>query len=119
MSSQSRDRRKSRMNCDFAHTGIVGPILFCSPVKRSNHMIQNLWNQKGFALVAAIATVACVAALLSMVLTFPEPVSSAALGPDWQCSRIAFVFTTCTRLQHAESVAVRLPKEQVCRKSRT
>jgi hypothetical protein len=82
-------------------------------------MIQNLGNHKGLALVAATATVACVVALLSIALAFPEPISSAALGPDWQCSRIAFVFTTCTRLQHAESAAVRVPKEQVCRKSRT
>ena len=82
-------------------------------------MIQNLWNHKGLALLVAIATVTCVVALLSIGLASPEPISSAALGPDWQCSRIAFVFTTCTRLPHAESAAIRVPKEQVCRKSRT
>ena len=82
-------------------------------------MIQNLWNHKGLALVATIAAVACFVALLSIVLASPEPISSAALGPDWQCSRIAFVFTTCTKLPYAESAVIRVPKEPVCRKSRT
>jgi len=36
---------------------------------------------------------ACIAALLSVNLTSP---TSAALGVDWQCSRFALVFTTCT-----------------------
>jgi hypothetical protein len=59
-------------------------------------MISNLWTRKGVVLVAAIVTFACVAALLSVNLASPDPISSAALGDDWQCSRIAFVFTTCT-----------------------
>jgi hypothetical protein len=82
-------------------------------------MIQNVWNHKGLALLVAIATVACAVALLSIGLASTEPISSAALGPDWQCSRIAFVFTTCTRLPRADSATVRMPQEQVCRKSRT
>lgn len=59
-------------------------------------MISNLWTRKGMVLVAAIVTFACVAALLSVNLASPDPISSASLGADWQCSRIAFVFTTCT-----------------------
>jgi hypothetical protein len=59
-------------------------------------MISNLWTRKGVVLVAAIVTLTCVAALLSVNLASPDPISSAALGGDWQCSRIAFVFTTCT-----------------------
>ena len=59
-------------------------------------MISNLWTRKGVVLVAAIVTFVCVAALLSVNLASPDPISSAALGGDWQCSRIAFVFTTCT-----------------------
>ena len=59
-------------------------------------MISNLWTRKGMVLVAAIVAFACVAALLSVNLASPDPISSAALGADWQCSRIAFVFTTCT-----------------------
>ncbi len=59
-------------------------------------MISNLWTRKGVVLVAAIVTFTCVAALLSVNLASPDPISSAALGADWQCSRIAFVLTTCT-----------------------
>jgi hypothetical protein len=43
--------------------------------------------------VVALAAVAGVAIALT-----PEPVSSGALGPDWQCARIALAFTSCTRL---------------------
>ena len=59
-------------------------------------MISNLWTRKGMVLVTAIVTFACVAALLSVNLASPDPISSAALGADWQCSRIAFVLTACT-----------------------
>ncbi|MFX9165610.1 hypothetical protein ABTN87_19300, partial [Acinetobacter baumannii] len=34
-----------------------------------------------------------------------EQVSSAGLGPGWQCSRVAFVLTTCTRAGEAEREA--------------
>ena len=78
-------------------------------------MVQNLWNQKGLALVAAIATVACVVALLSIALASPEPVSSAALGPDWQCTRLAFVLTTCTRLVRAETAYAGTREDPACR----
>ncbi|MFL6791827.1 MAG: hypothetical protein ACJ8EE_11735 [Bradyrhizobium sp.] len=81
-------------------------------------MIRNLWNHKGLALIAAIATVACVVTLLSILSASPEPIASAALGPDWQCSRIALVFTTCTRVRH-ESAVVRVRKEQACPHSGT
>ena len=50
-------------------------------------------TQKVVALIAACAMFACVAAILSVNLTSP---TSAALGVDWQCSRFALVFTTCT-----------------------
>jgi hypothetical protein len=77
-------------------------------------MIQNLWNHKGLALISAIAAAACVVTLLSILSASPEPIASAALGPDWQCSRIALVFTTCTRVRRAESAVVRVRKEQAC-----
>ena len=59
-------------------------------------MIFNFWTRKSIVLVAAIVTFACVAALISVNLASPDPISTAALGTDWQCSRIAFVFTACT-----------------------
>jgi hypothetical protein len=53
-------------------------------------------------LIAAYVMFACVAALLSVNLTSP---ASAALGADWQCSRFALVFTTCTPVRAHETVS--------------
>ena len=63
-------------------------------------------------LITAISAAACVVALLSIGLTAHEPVASAALGPEWQCSRLAFVLTTCSRTEHLKSTSARLRKEQ-------
>jgi hypothetical protein len=49
------------------------------------------------ACVVAVALTAVTAAF-AMGLAQPDPVASGALGPDWQCTRIAFVFTSCTRV---------------------
>ena len=61
-------------------------------------MTGNGWTAKNLVFVVAIVSLACVAAFVAIGLVYPEPVSSAALGPDWQCSRLAFVWTTCSRL---------------------
>lgn len=42
-------------------------------------------------------TLAAVTAAFALGLAQPDPVASGALGPDWQCTRFAFVFTSCTR----------------------
>ncbi|WP_426442411.1 hypothetical protein [Bradyrhizobium genosp. P] len=34
-------------------------------------------------------------AALLLAIAAPQPVSSAALGSEWQCSKTAFVLTTC------------------------
>ena len=83
-------------------------------------MIPNLWTRKGVVLMAAIVTFTCVAALLSVGLTSPDPISTAALGSDWQCSRFAFVFTTCTPVRAAaETAAFRVRKDSGCPRPRT
>ena len=56
-------------------------------------MIAHPRIHKVVVLIAACAMFACVAALLSVNLTSP---TSAALGADWQCSRFALVFTSCS-----------------------
>lgn len=66
-------------------------------------MNHNWWTPKGFIFAAAMATLACAAVIATIGLAYPEPVSNAALGPDWQCSRLAFVWTTCSRPKHAEA----------------
>ena len=68
-------------------------------------MISKLWSGKGAALAAAGAAGAVLVAYLSLMLASPEPVSSAALGPEWQCSRVAFVLTTCSRTSEPEREA--------------
>ena len=51
------------------------------------------WISKRRALVVATFTLACVAFLMAAA---PAPVSIAELGSNWQCTKTAFVLTTCT-----------------------
>jgi len=74
-------------------------------------MIPSLWTRKGVVLIAAAVMVACVAALLSINLGSPDPISSAALGADWQCSRVALVLTTCTPVRDAATSSIRVRKD--------
>ena len=55
-------------------------------------MMSSLWTRKARMLV--IVNLLAGAAVV-MAMAAPHPVSSAALGNDWQCSKAAFVFTTC------------------------
>lgn len=61
-------------------------------------------------------TLVVVTAALAMGLTYPEPVSSGALGPDWQCTRLAFVFTSCTRVVRLKTASVEEGKAPSCRR---
>jgi hypothetical protein len=45
----------------------------------------------------AIATVAIVAAGAAVVVGRPHVVSEPLLGTEWQCSRTAFLVTTCSQ----------------------
>jgi hypothetical protein len=49
---------------------------------------------KEVVLVAAIVALTCVAALLSIALTWPRPRSSASLGVEWQCKH-SLLATNC------------------------
>lgn len=51
------------------------------------------WTGKRRALLIATLTLACVAFLNAAA---PTPVSIAELGSNWQCSKAAFILTTCT-----------------------
>jgi hypothetical protein len=77
-------------------------------------MTRTGWTARKLIFVVAIALLACVAAFVAIGLVYPEPVSSAALGPDWQCSRLAFVWTTCTRLNRTKSASARPVKNSGC-----
>jgi hypothetical protein len=85
--------------CDLDHTERGGWVVFSAPIEQElTLMTSHFWTRKGLMLSVAIVTLAAIAAALSIGLAYPDPVSSAALGPDWQCTRLAFVLTTCRRL---------------------
>ena len=77
-------------------------------------MTSLFWTRKNLAVAAAVVTVACVVVAIAIGLAHPEPIPSAALGPDWQCTRVAFVLTTCTRVARAESASGGAPKDPAC-----
>ena len=79
-------------------------------------MTRNWWTPKNLVFVAAIVSLACFAAFVAIGFAYPEPASNAALGPDWQCSRLAFVWTTCTRLKRANAAAAGVAREPACRR---
>jgi len=81
-------------------------------LKGNDRMTSKLRSRKALTLIVALGAAACVVVLLSIGLTAREPVASAALGPDWQCSRVAFVLTSCTRTDPVESAVARMRKEQ-------
>jgi hypothetical protein len=77
------------------------------------------WWTKSLVLAAAAIVLTCAFGLAAFGLSTPEPLASAALGPDWQCSRLVFVFTTCSRIKHSQSAAMRIAKIRVCGRLRT
>ena len=81
-------------------------------------MPNNWWTRKALVVTAAVA-LACAAGFAALGVSRPEPALSAALGPDWQCSRLAFVFTTCNRVKHSQITPVRFAKIPVCGRLRT
>jgi adenine-specific DNA methylase len=81
-------------------------------------MLHNWWTRKNLVLAAAVGALAFIGFIVIGV-SYPEPAASAALGPDWHCSRLAFIFTTCSRVRQSRSIAVRLAKIPVCGRLRT
>ena len=68
-------------------------------------------TRKRLALGAVAALLMGGTALLSCSAIAPQPVSSAALGNQWQCSSFAFL-TTCTRVELIMPVAHGLSRNQ-------
>jgi hypothetical protein len=78
-------------------------------------MFPTWWTRKSLVLAVGVVALACAFGFAAFGLSAPEPVASAALGPDWYCSRLAFVFTTCSRIKHTRSVvSVRVAKVPMC-----
>jgi hypothetical protein len=68
-------------------------------------MTSHFWTRRILVLSVAMVMLVAIAAAASIGLAYPEPVSSAALGPDWQCTRLAFVLTTCRRSARTNGAA--------------
>jgi hypothetical protein len=81
-------------------------------------MPHDWWTRKYLVFILAFVSLACVVALVAAGLTFSEPFPAAEIGPDWQCSRLAFVFTVCSRVSQADRALVRVAREPVCRQPR-
>ncbi len=54
-------------------------------------------TRKQIALVFAAVAVAASIGGLSLALTTPEPIASAALSGPWQCTKTAGIVTVCTK----------------------
>jgi len=67
-------------------------------------MIGAWLTRRRLALGATAAVLMGGTALLSCSAISPQPVSSAVLGNQWQCSNFAFL-TTCTRVEMITPVA--------------
>ena len=65
-------------------------------------MISHTRTHKGAVLIATYVMFACLATLLSVS---PTSSTGAALGPGWQCSRFALIFTTCTPVRAHNAVS--------------
>ena len=66
------------------------------------------------AVSVAVVTLVAVATAMAIGLAYPEPVSSGGLGPDWQCTRLALVFTSCSRVVRFKAAAVEQGKAPAC-----
>jgi hypothetical protein len=81
-------------------------------------MPHDWWTRKHFVFMLAFVSLACVVALVAAGLAYSEPFPGAEMGPDWQCSRLAFVFTVCSRVSQADRTLARAAKEPGCRRPR-
>ena len=81
-------------------------------------MSRKWWTRNFIGYSLAFVSLACVVALVAAGLTSAEPIQGAALGPHWQCSRIAFVFTICSRVSQVERAIVGEVRGPACRPSR-
>ena len=72
------------------------------------------WTTSKLALIGAAVTLTGAAVFLSLALAYPKPISSAALGAEWQCTRTALVWTSCSRIRPTEAVAQSARKDAPC-----
>jgi hypothetical protein len=69
---------------------------------------------KALAITVAIAAVAGAALLLAR----PQPIDSAVLGAEWECTQTAFVLTTCAPRDPQAIPAVETSRKDAIRATR-
>lgn len=69
-------------------------------------MTSSLRIPRQITLYVVVVMVVAVTAAAAMGLMYTEQVSSGALGPDWQCTRLAFVFTSCSPIVRIKPAAI-------------
>jgi hypothetical protein len=69
---------------------------------------------KALAIAVAVAAVAGAALLLAR----PQPIESAVLGADWECTQTAFLLTTCAPRLHEATPAVETSRKEAIRPTR-
>ena len=79
-------------------------------------MTSSFQKSRRVAAFVVVAMLVAVSAAVAMGLSYSEPVASGALGPDWQCARLAFVFTSCTRVVRLKTAAVEESKSAACQR---
>jgi len=82
-------------------------------------MTSNFRIPRQIAGIVVVVTLVAVTAAVAMGLANPEPVSSGMLGPDWQCTRLAFVFTSCTHVVRYKTAAAEEGKAPSCQRRAT
>jgi hypothetical protein len=69
---------------------------------------------KALAITLALAAIAGAAVLLAR----PQPIESAVLGADWECTRTAFVLTSCAPRAREAIPAVETSRKDAIRQTR-
>ena len=80
-------------------------------------MLSNFRISRRVAASVMLVTLFAVTVTVAMGLMYPGPVSSGALGPDWQCTRLAFVLTTCSPVVRFQTASAETGKS-ACVRSR-
>jgi hypothetical protein len=72
------------------------------------------WTTRRLAFVGAAATLTGAAVFFSLAMAYPKPIASVALGAEWQCTRTAFIWTSCSRIRPTEAVVQSARKDAPC-----
>ena len=72
------------------------------------------WTTRKPGFIGAAVTLAGAVVFLSLALAYPKPIANAALGAEWQCTRTAFVWTSCSRIRPTEAAVQSARKDTPC-----